>query len=720
LPVPSLTRKDPNQQAAIDDLCKLMRRRYDESQVDEVYEAYKVADEGHVGQARVSGEPYILHPIAVAKIVFEMNMDHRSVMAALLHDVVEDTSISLEQIETRFGEDVAAIVDGLSKLTHLKFKSKAEAQAANFQKMLLAMVDDIRVILIKLADRIHNMRTLGAMPDHKRRRIARETLEVYAPIANRLGIYQMKNELEDLGFKSLYPARHRVLQQAVQKRNKDRLELVRKFEILALAKLEDKGIEAKVHGREKHLYSLYQKMRNKQSAFEDVFDMFAVRIIVKSEDDCYRALGVMHSVHNPLPKQVKDYIAIPKSNGYQSLHTVLFSPAAIPIEVQIRTEEMNTFAETGVAAHWMYKEGQSNSAQQRAHQWLANLVDMQETSANTLEFYENVKVDLFPYEIFVFSPMGDIYRLPQGATPVDFAYAVHSDIGNRCRTAKIDRQLAPLSAPLESGQTVEIICSDDQQPNAFWLNFVVTPKARNAIRNFLKNQSREKTVGFGRQLLVRGLKRYDTTLEDIDQQSIDSLLKQMSLADLDTLCYEIGLGNHIPSMVAAWLLNEGDRTLEVDQRTKMLSATDPGPLVVEGGEDAIISLARCCMPIPGDNIHGMITAGKGVLVHRANCQNVSRQRRRSREWVAVVWGSDTAGPFKTKIEVDINDVPGALAKVANVMSEMDTNIEDIRFVPGSENTPTLVFQLAVQDRTQLGRLIKRVRSLKATLRARRA
>ena len=720
LPVPSLTRKDPNQQAAIDDLCKLMRRRYDESQVDEVYEAYKVADEGHVGQARVSGEPYILHPIAVAKIVFEMNMDHRSVMAALLHDVVEDTSISLEQIETRFGEDVAAIVDGLSKLTHLKFKSKAEAQAANFQKMLLAMVDDIRVILIKLADRIHNMRTLGAMPDHKRRRIARETLEVYAPIANRLGIYQMKNELEDLGFKSLYPARHRVLQQAVQKRNKDRLELVRKFEILALAKLEDKGIEAKVHGREKHLYSLYQKMRNKQSAFEDVFDMFAVRIIVKSEDDCYRALGVMHSVHNPLPKQVKDYIAIPKSNGYQSLHTVLFSPAAIPIEVQIRTEEMNTFAETGVAAHWMYKEGQSNSAQQRAHQWLANLVDMQETSANTLEFYENVKVDLFPYEIFVFSPMGDIYRLPQGATPVDFAYAVHSDIGNRCRTAKIDRQLAPLSAPLESGQTVEIICSDDQQPNAFWLNFVVTPKARNAIRNFLKNQSREKTVGFGRQLLVRGLKRYDTTLEDIDQQSIDSLLKQMSLADLDTLCYEIGLGNHIPSMVAAWLLNEGDRTLEVDQRTKMLSATDPGPLVVEGGEDAIISLARCCMPIPGDNIHGMITAGKGVLVHRANCQNVSRQRRRSREWVAVVWGSDTAGPFKTKIEVDINDVPGALAKVANVMSEMDTNIEDIRFVPGSENTTTLVFQLAVQDRTQLGRLIKRVRSLKATLRARRA
>lgn len=730
--LPVLTRKKKGRQEAvkleqnfakafeIEDLCKLMRRRYDEQQVEEVNTAYKVAEQAHIGQARVSGEPYISHPLAVARIVFEMNMDHRSVMAALLHDVVEDTSISLDQIKSQFGEDVAVIVDGLSKLTHLKFKSKAEAQAANFQKMLLAMVDDIRVILIKLADRIHNMRTLGAMPDHKRRRIARETLEVYAPIANRLGIYKMKNELEDLGFKSLYPARHRVLMEAVRKRNTDRSELVRKFEILALARLEDKGIEAQVHGREKHLYSLYQKMRNKRSAFEDVFDMFAVRIIVKSEDDCYRALGVMHSVHNPLPKQVKDYIAIPKSNGYQSLHTVLFSPAAVPIEVQIRTEEMNTFAETGVAAHWMYKEGQSNRAQQRAHQWLANLVDMQQTSADTLEFYENVKVDLFPYEIFVFSPMGDIYRLPQGATAVDFAYAVHSDIGSRCHMAKIDRKLAPLSALLESGQTVEIICSDDQRPNAYWLNFVVTPKARNAIRNFLKNQSTDKTIGFGRQLLGRGLKRYKTTIEEIDDASIEGLLKQMNLPDLDALYYEIGLGNHIPSMLATWLLNEGDRTVEVDHRVRMPGAADPGPLVVEGGEDAIISLARCCMPIPGDNIHGMITAGKGVLVHRAACQNVARQRRRSREWVPVVWGADIDGPFKTSMLVEINDVPGALAKVANVMSEMDTNIEDIRFERSSEKITTLTFRLAVADRNHLGRLIKRVRSLKATVRARRA
>ncbi len=720
LPDPAPTPKNNSQQSEIEDLCKLMRRRYDEAQVEEVYSAYMVAEKAHVGQARVSGEPYILHPIAVAKIVFEMNMDHRSVMAALLHDVVEDTSISLNTIKTQFGDDVAVIVDGLSKLTHLKFKSKAEAQAANFQKMLLAMVDDIRVILIKLADRIHNMRTLGAMPDHKRRRIARETLEVYAPIANRLGIYKMKNELEDLGFKSLYPARHRVLQEAVLKRNKDRQELVRKFEILALARLEDNGIDAQVHGREKHLYSLYQKMRNKRSAFEDVFDMFAVRIIVKSQDDCYRTLGVMHSVHNPLPKQVKDYIAIPKSNGYQSLHTVLFSPAAVPIEVQIRTEEMNTFAETGVAAHWMYKEGQASSAQQRAHQWLANLVDMQETSVDTLEFYENVKVDLFPFEIFVFSPMGDIYRLPQGATAVDFAYAVHSDIGNRCHTAKIDRKLAPLSALLESGQTVEIICSDEQRPNAYWLNFVVTPKARNTIRNFLKSQSTDQTIGFGKQLVGRGLKRYETQIEDVDQASIDVLLKQMNLPDLDTLYFEVGLGNHIPSMVAAWLLNEGDRSIEIEQPLKMAGTADPGPLVVQGGEEAIISLAKCCMPIPGDNIHGMITAGKGVLVHRANCQNASRQRRRSREWVAVVWGTDISTGFKTQVQVEINDVPGALAKVANVMSEMDTNIEDIRFERNSDKITILTFNLAVTDRNHLGRLIKRVRSLKATIRARRA
>ncbi len=718
LPVPTLTRK--SQHSEIDELCKLMRRRYDDQQIAEIYSAYQVAAEGHTGQSRASGEAYIFHPIAVAKIVFEMNMDYRSVMAALLHDVVEDTTISLQQIESRFGDDVAVIVDGLSKLTHLKFKSKAEAQAANFQKMLLAMVDDIRVILIKLADRIHNMRTLGAMPDHKRRRIARETLEVYAPIANRLGIYQMKNELEDLGFKSLYPARHRVLTEAVKKRNKDRRELVRKFEILALAKLEDAGIEAKVHGREKHLYSLYQKMRNKRSAFEDVFDMFAVRIIVKNQDDCYRTLGVMHSLHNPLPRQVKDYIAIPKSNGYQSLHTVLFSPAAVPIEVQIRTEEMNTFAETGVAAHWMYKEGQANSAQQRAHQWLANLVDMRQNSADTLEFYENVKVDLFPYEIFVFSPMGDIYRLPQGATAVDFAYLVHSDIGNRCLTAKIDRKLAPLSMPLESGQTVEIICSDTQQPNAYWLNFVVTPKARNAIRNFLKNQSADKTIGFGKQLLGRGLKRYRTSIDNVDEASIKALLKQMNVPDLNTLFYEIGLGNHIPSMVAAWMLNAGSESVETEQPMQLPSEADPGPLVVEGGEDAIISLARCCMPIPGDNIQGMITAGKGVMVHRADCQNVSRHQRRSREWVAVVWGADSSGPFQTTMLVDIDDVPGALAKVANVMSEMDTNIEDIRFERSGEKITTLVFTLSVRDRNHLGRLIKRVRSLKFTVRARRA
>ena len=719
LSVPSLKRT--SRQSAIDDLCKLMQRRYDEEQIKEVYDAYLLAAQAHTGQSRVSGEPYIFHPIAVAKIVFEMNMDHRSVMAALLHDVVEDTSISVSEIATTFGDDVATIVDGLSKLTHLKFKSRAEAQAANFQKMLLAMVDDIRVILIKLADRIHNMRTLGAMPDHKRRRIARETLEVYAPIANRLGIYKMKNELEDLGFSALYPARHRVLREAVRNRNTDRLELVRKFEIMAIARLEDAGIKATVHGREKHLYSLYQKMRNKNSAFEDVFDMFAVRVIVSTVDECYRALGVMHRLHNPLPRQFKDYIAIPKSNGYQSLHTVLFSPAAIPIEVQIRTEEMDTFAETGVAAHWMYKEGQTNSAQQRAHQWLANLVDMRQSSDNDLEFYENVKVDLFPDEIFVFSPKGDIFRLPVGATPVDFAYLVHSDIGNRCRNAKVDRKLAALSMPLESGQTVEIICSDTQQPNASWLNFVVTPKARNAIRNFLKNQSSEKIVGFGQQLLGRGLKRHGTRIEDVDPARIDALLLDLKLSDLDAVYYEIGLGNHIPSVIAAWLLNEGDEhDVDVEQPMQLPSESDPGPLIVEGGEDAIISLARCCMPIHGDHILGMITAGKGVLVHRADCQNVSRQRRRSREWVSVVWGADTQGLFQTSMIVEIDNVPGALARVANVMSEMDTNIEDIRFERSSDNITTMTFTLSVAGRVQLGRLIKRVRSLKAVLRVRRA
>ena len=705
---------------SIDGLCKYLQRRFDESQIDEVRAAFELAEQAHTGQSRVSGEPYISHPLAVARIVFELNMDHRCVMAALLHDVVEDTSVSIEQIIEQFGEDVALLVDGLSKLTHLKFKSRAEAQAANFQKMLLAMVDDIRVILIKLADRIHNMRTLGVMPDEKRRRIARETLEVYAPIANRLGIYRMKNELEDLGFKALYPARYRVLDEAVRKRQSDRVELVQKFEIVAKAKLEEASIEADVHGREKHLYSLYQKMRKKRSAFEDIFDMFAVRVVVNSVDDCYRALGVMHSVHNPLPKQFKDYIVIPKSNGYQSLHTVLLSPAAVPIEVQIRTKEMDRFAETGVAAHWMYKEGHSNSAQQRAHQWLANLIDIKDTSEDTLEFYENVKVDLFPDEIYVFSPKGDIYRLPQGATAVDFAYQVHSDIGNSCLTAKVDRRPVSLSMPLESGQTVEVICSETQQPSPYWLNFVVSPKARSAVRNFIKNQSADKTVGFGSTLVVRALKRHNKTIDDIDPAAIESLLKQMELKDLESLYFEVGLGNQIPSMVAAWLLNEGDLNPDVKRKIRVNKESDPGPLIVEGGEGAIISLAKCCLPIPGDNIQGMITAGKGVLVHRTECTNVARQRRRSKEWVAVVWGTENSGSFQSNVIVEINNVPGVLAKIANVMSEMDSNIEDIRFDRSSENISILDFTLSVKDRNHLGRLIKRVRSLYAVHRARRA
>ncbi len=714
---PSLTLST---QTDIEALCKLMQRRFDDSQIEEVRAAYVLAEQAHTGQSRLSGEPYISHPLAVARIVFELNMDHRSVMAALLHDVVEDTSISIEQITEQFGDDVSLLVDGLSKLTHLKFKSRAEAQAANFQKMLLAMVDDIRVILIKLSDRIHNMRTLGAMPDEKRRRIARETLEVYAPIANRLGIYQMKNELEDLGFKALYPARYRVLAEAVKKRHKDRVEQVQKFEIVAKAKLEEAGIEAEVHGREKHLYSLYQKMRKKRSAFEDIFDMFAVRVVVEKVDDCYRALGVMHRVHNPLPKQFKDYIVIPKSNGYQSLHTVLLSPAAVPIEVQIRTQEMNRFAETGVAAHWMYKEGPSNGAQQRAHQWLANLIDINDTSEDTLEFYENVKVDLFPDEIYVFSPEGDIYRLPQGATAVDFAYQVHSDIGNSCLTAKVDRKPVSLSMPLESGQTVEIIRGGNQQPSPYWLNFVVTPKARGAVRSFLKHQSVDKTIEFGRQLVGRGLKRHATSIEEIEQSSIESLLKQMDLADLDALYYEVGLGNQIPSMIAAWLLNEGDIKSDVKRAIPMHREADPGPLIVAGGEDAIISLAKCCLPIPGDNIQGMITAGQGVLVHRTECKNVGRQRRRAKEWVAVVWGSDTDGSFQTRVIVEINNIPGVLAKVSNVMSEMDSNIEDIRFDRSNENVSILDFTISVHDRNHLGRLIRRVRSLYSVHRARRA
>jgi len=694
--------------------------RLTERQLDEVYRAYRLAAFAHRHQRRRSGEPYIYHPLAVARLVAGLNMDHRSIMAAVLHDVLEDTETTREEMAAQFGEEVTALVDGLSKLSNLSAKSKVEAQAENFRKMLLAMVDDIRVIVIKLADRLHNMRTLGAMPPHKRRRIARETLEVFAPIAHRLGITQIKNELEDLGLQALYPARYRVLGAAVQRARRNRKELVQKIEVLVGARLQEAGIEARVTGREKHLYSLYEKMRSRQLSFREVFDMFAIRIVMPNQDDCYRALGVVHNLYRPMPGHFKDYIAIPKVNGYQSLHTVLFSPHAVPIEVQIRTEEMDDFAERGIAAHWAYKTGSSSATESRARQWLSNLLDMQRSSASSLEFYENVKVDLFPEEIYVFSPKGEIFRLPQHATPVDFAYAVHSDIGNRCVTARVNRVLAALSTPLQSGQTVEIITSPSARPSPLWLNFVVTAKARSQIRHYLKNLDSRRAIAFGKRLLTRGLERLGTAIDDVPQANIDALLHDFHFSEIDQLYIDIGLGNHLPSLIAARLAPEAATAATArDDGTATQQPRDIGPLMIEGGEGAVIQLARCCKPLPGDNIQGFLTSGKGVVVHRASCSNIKKYRRRPKEWVPVEWSGEASGSFQCDLSVEMLNRPGALARVATTLSNMDANIENLRFNNTGQNCLLLTFILSVRDRKHLARIIRRLRNQGMVQRVRR-
>ncbi|MEM7208144.1 MAG: bifunctional (p)ppGpp synthetase/guanosine-3',5'-bis(diphosphate) 3'-pyrophosphohydrolase [Pseudomonadota bacterium] len=692
----------------IRDLCEFLAGRIPKKEINVVYQAWEIANQAHEGQTRRSGEPYIFHPLAVAKTVAEMNMDYRSISAAILHDVLEDTPLEREELAAQMDEEISVLVDGLSKLTHLKFESQVEAQAANFRKMLLAVVDDIRVVLIKLADRLHNMQTLGSMPSHKQRRIARETLDIYAPIANRLGIKQIKNELEDLGFMALYPARYRVLKEAVERARGNRVELVQKIEQQFTSKLEEIGIEAHVNGREKHLYSLYEKMRAKQLSFQEVFDMFAVRVVVNSVDDCYRTLGQLHSLYKPIPGHFKDYIAIPKANGYQSLHNVLFTEHGTPVEVQIRSSEMDQFAESGIAAHWIYKTGEGTGVQTRARKWLSTLIDMGQKAGDSQEFLDSVKADLFPDEIYVFSPKGDIYELPRESTAIDFAYAIHSDVGNTCVTVKIDRRLASLSTTLHSGQTVEIVTAPGARPSPMWLNFVVTAKARTAIRSYLKNLKNEEARDFGRRLIDRALSRHSASLDSIDTSKLDSLIKEFGFSDIDEFFVDIGLGNRIPSAIANRLMGQDNPEEEIIEEPP----EEPlGPLMIDGGDATVVTLARCCMPIPGDNIQGFLTSGSGVVVHRAGCRNVGRYRRRPKEWVPVEWAEDYSGEFQANTVIELRNRPGSLARIANTLDQMNTNIENMRFETTGESFTRIIFTLSVRDRKHMARIIRRLRNL---------
>jgi GTP diphosphokinase / guanosine-3',5'-bis(diphosphate) 3'-diphosphatase len=694
-------------------------------QVTRIREAAEFGASAHKGQKRLSGEPYIAHPVAAASILADLHLDADTIIAAILHDVIEDTPTPKDQLAERFGAHVAELVDGVTKLDQIKFKSREEAQAESFRKMLLAMVRDLRVILVKLADRTHNMRTIEAMSPPRRRAIARETLEIYAPIAERLGLYNMKLELEDLGFQALYPRRYLVLERALKKARGNQKEFLKKIEQQLNAPLIKNGIPARVETREKHLYSIYNKMRRKSAILNEIVDVYGIRVIVDKPDTCYRALGVVHSVFKPMPGRFKDYIAIPRVNGYQSLHTTLFGPNAVPIEVQIRTEDMHRVAEAGIAAHWKYKSGESAGAdsmqQARTREWLSNLVELQEDGSSE-EFLESVKVDLFPDKVYVFTPKGTILRLPSGATVVDFAYSVHTDIGNRCVAAKVDRRLTPLRTVLRNGQTVEIITAKGAMPNPSWVNFVVTAKARNAIRHYLKSLRRTEAIALGQRLLNQALGEFRVSLDDVNPDLQRAALGELGMKDLDELYEKIGLGERLAPLVARRLLPaqgpaQSEAKNDVAEDGNAIAA--PAPLAIAGTEGLLVTYARCCFPIPYDPIFAFLSAGRGVVIHRENCVNVEDYRKHPEKWLPVTWQTSPDREFSSEIRVYVANRTGVLAAVAAAIASTETNIDHVSIDEQDSDASILTFELRVRDRKHLAYIVRVIRRMPDVVRVTR-
>ena len=683
------------------------------AQVDRVRDAYEFGAEAHEGQKRLSGEPYIAHPVAVAHILADLHLDAPTIVAAILHDVIEDTPTVKDEIAERFGADVAELVDGVSKLDHIQFRSRAEAQAESFRKMLLAMVRDIRVIMVKLADRTHNMRTLGSVPPAKRRTVARETLEIYAPIANRLGIHSIKTELEELGFKALYPGRYRIIEKALKRARGNQKQFVGKILDNLRGALEKAGVKGRVEGREKHLYSIYQKMRRKRAPLSSIVDVFGFRIVVDSIDTSYRTLGLVHGLYRPMPGRFKDYIAIPRINGYQSLHTTLFGPNGMPIEVQIRTEEMHRVAEAGIAAHWQYKSGEDagRTYRDRASEWLQHLMEMQHGGSSE-EFMESVKVDLFPDKVYVFTPRGEIRRLPRNATAVDFAYSVHTDIGNHCVAAKIDRRLVPLRTPLRNGQTVEIITAKGATPNPAWVNFVVTAKARAAIRHYLKGLKHSEAVELGKRLLTQALADLSLALKKIPEERLQSAAGELNLKSPEELYEKIGLGERLAPLVAR-------RLLPADAPPPTELASNIGPLAINGAEGMVVSYARCCFPIPNDPIMAYLSSGRGVVIHREACGNLRNYRKQPDKWLTVTWHPNVDRLFNVEVRIDVTNRMGVLAAIASNIATTETNIEHVAVDERDGDASTLIFDLQVRDRKHLAHVIKNLRKMPEVLRVTR-
>src|SRR4051794_31040273 len=682
--------------------------------VRQIQSAYEFSEAAHEGQFRRTGEPYISHPIEVAKILTQWHLDSQALTAALLHDVMEDTAVTKTEISDKFGRMVAELVDGVSKLDKIEFESQEQAQAENFRKMFLAMARDVRVILIKLADRLHNMRTLEVMQAKKRARIARETLEIYAPIANRLGLNALYQELEELSFQHLYPNRYRVLRKALESQRGNRHEVVEKILDAIKQRLSDSKIEALVTGREKNLYSIYKKMQDKNLSFSKVLDIYAFRVIVKdSAPACYLALGALHSLYKPIPGKFKDYIAIAKANGYQSLHTTLFGPFGSPIEIQIRTQEMHRIAEAGVASHWLYKstDAQLSELQRKTHQWLQSLLDMQSESADSVEFLEHLKVDLFPDEVYVFTPKGKIMALPHGATCVDFAYSVHTDIGNRCVAVKINYELVPLRSLFKNGAPAEINTAAHAKPNPAWLHYVVTAKARHHIRHFLKTMQYEESAQLGERLLVQALSALGTATRNVSVADWERLLKETGAKNKQEILADVGLGKQLAIVIARKLLPPGSESRP---------AGIAGPVIIRGSEGMALQFAKCCHPIPGDPIIGFIKTGRGMMIHTHDCPVVAKTRKDPDKWLEVEWAPDTKKLFSVNIKLVVSNQTGVLAKVAAEIAENGSNIENVSLEPGDSSAYTIIhFTLQVSNRLHLAHMMRGLRRLPEVIRINR-
>jgi len=698
----------------VSDLTNAISSYLDPHQIDRVFQAYQFSAKAHEGQQRISGEPYIHHPLEVAGILGEMHMDHQTLMAAILHDVLEDTPTAKDDIRKKFGKNVAELVDGVSKLTRIHFDSVEEAQAQNFRKMLMAMSQDIRVILVKLADRLHNMRTLGSLRREKRMRISRETLDIYVPIAQRLGLNNIRLELEELGFLAMYPMRHRILTEQVRKMRGNRKEVITKIRNALRRRMRQEKLPVEIHGREKHLYGIYEKMRRNKLTFNEVYDVYAFRILVEDVDNCYRALGVVHNLYKPVPGKFKDYIAIPKTNGYQSLHTVLFGPFGVNIEVQIRTREMNDVAEAGIAAHWLYKSGKKtgdgSGAHRKAREWLQRIIEMQQAAGDPQEFLDSVKVDLFPDAVYIFTPKGKIVELPKGSTAVDFAYAIHTDVGDTCTGARINRRLAPLGTRLYSGQSVEIITSPDARPNPGWLKFVTTARARASIRHYLKNLQEDEAIALGLRLLNRELDLFGYRYDQIQQTKLKQVLKEYHLDNDQALLAEVGLGNRIAPLIAKRLIDTDKKSSALKNGNNKENETQP--FVIKGTEGMVVHFPKCCYPIPGDPIVGFSSAGRGIVIHYLSCKNIAEFRNQPEKWIDVQWEENIERDFATQIRMYATNQRGVLATVAAAISEQEANILNVEIEDKDDRDTLLSFDIEVRDRQHLAQVIRRIRRIK--------